>query len=139
MKLQCLLGPEITTAAESGETEIAGITADSRQVQRGWLFAAIPGGKADGVRFVPEAIARGAAAILVGRGRGISVPEHVAVLTAAEPRHALAMLAARLYPAQPETIVAVTGTSARRRQPTSRDSSLLTSGTRRPRLAPLAW
>ena len=113
MKLQCLLGPETTAAAESGETEIAGVTADSRQVQRGWLFAAIPGGKADGARFVPEAIARGAAAILVGRGRGISVPEHVAVLTAAEPRHALALLAARFYPAQPKTIVAVTGTSGK--------------------------
>jgi UDP-N-acetylmuramoyl-L-alanyl-D-glutamate--2,6-diaminopimelate ligase len=113
MKLQCLLGPEMTPAADSGETEIAGVTADSRQVQQGWLFAAIPGGKADGARFVPEAIARGAAAILVGRGREITVPEHVAVLTAAEPRHALAMLAARFYPAQPETIVAVTGTSGK--------------------------
>src|SRR5215471_6059553 len=113
MKLQCLLGPEMTAAAESGETEIAGVTADSRQVQRGWLFAAIPGGKADGARFVPEAISRGAAAILVGRGQGITVPEHVPVLTAAEPRHALAMLAARFYPAQPKTIVAVTGTSGK--------------------------
>jgi len=113
MKLQCLLGPEMAVAAESGETEIAGVTADSRQVRRGWLFAAIAGGKADGARFVPEAIGRGAAAILVGRGAGIAVPEHVPVLTAAEPRHALAMVAARFYPAQPETIVAVTGTSGK--------------------------
>ena len=64
MKLQSLIGPEITAAAASGETEIAGITADSRQVQPGWLFAAMPGAKADGARFVPEAVARGAAAIL---------------------------------------------------------------------------
>jgi len=67
MKLQCLLGPEMTAAAESGEAEIAGVTADSREVQPGWLFAAIPGGKADGAQFVPEALARGAAAILIGR------------------------------------------------------------------------
>src|SRR5215831_19177171 len=113
MKLQCLLGPEMTAAAESGETEIAGVTADSRQVQRGWLFAAIPGDKTDGTHFVPEAISRGAAAVLVGRGQGIMVPEHVPVLTAVEPRHALAMLAARFYPAQPKTIVAVTGTSGK--------------------------
>jgi UDP-N-acetylmuramoyl-L-alanyl-D-glutamate--2,6-diaminopimelate ligase len=113
MKLQCLLGPEMTLAAGSGETEIAGVTADSRQVQQGWLFAAIPGGKADGTRFVSKAIARGAAALLVSRGREIAVPEHVPVLTAAEPRHALAMLAARFYPAQPETILAVTGTSGK--------------------------
>jgi UDP-N-acetylmuramoyl-L-alanyl-D-glutamate--2,6-diaminopimelate ligase len=125
MKLQCLLGPEMTAAADSGETEIAGVTADSRQVQRGWLFAALAGGRADGARFIPEAIARGAAAILVGRGPGITapgdvpeyvpehVPGHVPVLTAAEPRQALAMLAARFYPAQPETIVAITGTSGK--------------------------
>ena len=113
MKLQCLLGPEMTAAAESGEAEIAGVTADSREVQPGWLFAAIPGGKADGAQFVPEALARGAAAILIGRGRKITVPEPVQVLTAAEPRHALAMLAARFYPAQPKTIVAVTGTSGK--------------------------
>ena len=113
MKLQCLLGPETTAAPQSGETEIAGVTADSRQVQRGWLFAAIPGGKADGARFVPEAIARGAAAILIGGGRQIAVPETVRVLTAADPRHALAMLAARFYPAQPEKVLAVTGTSGK--------------------------
>ena len=40
MKLQSLIGPEITSAA-SGDVEIVGITADSRQVQPGWLFAAI--------------------------------------------------------------------------------------------------
>src|SRR5262249_60536289 len=113
MQLQRLLGPEMTASLPSGETEIAGITADSRQVQRGWLFAAIPGAKADGARFVPEAIARGAVAVLVGRGTQISVPAHVAVLTAAEPRRALAMLAARVYPAQPGIILAVTGTSGK--------------------------
>jgi UDP-N-acetylmuramoyl-L-alanyl-D-glutamate--2,6-diaminopimelate ligase len=114
MQLQRLLGPEMTVSAPSGETEIAGITADSRQVQRGWLFAAIPGAKADGARFVPEAVARGAMALLVSRGTAIpAVPAHVPVLRAAEPRHALAMLAARFYPAQPETILAVTGTSGK--------------------------
>ena len=113
MKLKCLLGPELTAAANSGETEIAGITADSREVRAGWLFAAIAGAKADGARYVPEAIARGAAAILLGRGTQIAVPGQVPVLTAAEPRRALAMMAARFYPAQPATVLAVTGTSGK--------------------------
>jgi len=139
MKLQCLLGPEMTAAAESGETEIAGVTADSRQVQRGWLFAAIPGGKTDGTHFVPEAISRGAAAILVGRGQGITVPEHVPVLTAAEPRHALAMLAARFYPAQPKTIVAVTGTSGKTSTADFTRQLFAHLGHKAPRLAPSAW
>src|SRR5581483_6955882 len=113
MKLQSLLGPEITAPAAVADTEINGITADSRKVGPGWLFAALPGSKADGASFVPQAIARGAAAILTGRGVEVAAPEGVAVLSAAEPRHALAMMAARFYPRQPETIVAVTGTSGK--------------------------
>ncbi len=60
MKLQSLAGAE--APAGCGDVEIAGITADSRQVRPGWLFAAMPGSKADGARFVPEALAKGAAA-----------------------------------------------------------------------------
>ena len=113
MKLQSLVGPEITAPAVCGETEIAGITADSRKVGPGWLFAAIPGNKADGARYVPEAIARGAAAILLAEGVPATIPEGVVLLRAAEPRRALALAAARFYGAQPETIVAVTGTSGK--------------------------
>jgi len=113
MKLQTLLGPETMAPPGCGGVEIAGMTADSRAVQPGWLFAALSGSKADGARFVPDAIARGAAAILVAQGTSVSVPNGVPVLTAAEPRRALAVMAARFYPAQPETIVAVTGTSGK--------------------------
>jgi UDP-N-acetylmuramoyl-L-alanyl-D-glutamate--2,6-diaminopimelate ligase len=113
MQLKSLLGPEVTARSASGATEIAGITADSRQVRPGWLFAAMPGAKADGARFVPEAIAKGAAAILLKEGTQVSTPAGIAVLTAAEPRHALAMMAARFYPGQPGIIVAVTGTSGK--------------------------
>ena len=113
MQLRSLLGPEVEAWSGSGETEIVGITADSRQVRPGWLFVAVPGTKTDGAGFVPEAIARGAAAILVGQVAGITVPEHAALLRAAEPRRALALMAARFYPAQPDTIVAVTGTSGK--------------------------
>ena len=113
MQLQSLLGPETTAPCGHGGVEIAGITADSRQVRPGWLFAAIAGSKADGARFVPEAIAKGAAAILIKEGTQVDVAQDVAVLTVPEPRRALAMMAARFYPAQPETIVAVTGTSGK--------------------------
>src|SRR5262245_53630477 len=114
MQLRSLLGPEVTPPAPAdGDVMIAGITADSRQVQPGWLFAAISGTKTDGARFVPEAVARGAAAILVKSGTQVDVPENVPVLAAGEPRKALALMAARFYPAQPETIVAVTGTSGK--------------------------
>ena len=113
MDLKTLIGPELTVCAPPGKTEIAGLTADSREVKPGWLFAAIPGSKADGVRFIPEAVAKGAAAVLVSGDQEISVPGHVAVLRTTEPRHALALLAARFHPDQPAVAVAVTGTSGK--------------------------
>jgi len=113
MQLKSLLGPEVIALAASGEIEVAGITADSRQVRPGWLFAAMPGAKADGARFVPEAVARGAVAILFERGTKVVAPEGVALLSSTAPRHSLARMAARFYPGQPGTIVAVTGTSGK--------------------------
>lgn len=113
MQLQSLVGPEIQAPATSGATEITGITADSRQVRRGWLFVAIAGSKADGARYVPEAIAKGAAAVLLAEDVPAAVPDGVVLLRAAEPRRALALAAARFYGTQPETIVAVTGTSGK--------------------------
>ncbi len=47
--------------------DITGITADSRAVQPGFLFAALAGTKADGARYIADAVAKGAAAILLDR------------------------------------------------------------------------
>ena len=108
-----LTGPETAASPGSGHVEISGLTADSREVQPGWLFAALPGAKADGARFVPDAIAKGAVAILFERGTNLVVPEGVALLSSTAPRHSLAKMAARFYPGQPKTVVAVTGTSGK--------------------------
>jgi UDP-N-acetylmuramoyl-L-alanyl-D-glutamate--2,6-diaminopimelate ligase len=113
MQLQMLTGPETAASPGSGHVEISGLTADSREVQPGWLFAALPGAKADGARFVPDAIAKGAVAILFERGTNLVVPEGVALLSSTAPRHSLAKMAARFYPGQPKTVVAVTGTSGK--------------------------
>ena len=67
MKLQELAGPEIAVPPGFGDVEITGITADSREARPGWLFAALPGAKADGARFIADAIGKGAAAILARR------------------------------------------------------------------------
>ena len=113
MKLHMLAGPEIAVLPEFGAVEIDGITADSREARPGWLFAALPGAKADGARFIADAIGKGATAILTGNGAVIGVPDGVPVLTSPEPRRTLALMAARLTPAQPATTVAVTGTSGK--------------------------
>ena len=113
MNLSILVGPE--TAAPSGcdGIDIAGLTADSREVQPGWLFAALRGSRDDGSRFVADAVAKGAAAILAEQGAQLPVDCGVPLLQSAEPRRALALMAARFYGAQPETVVAVTGTSGK--------------------------
>jgi UDP-N-acetylmuramoyl-L-alanyl-D-glutamate--2,6-diaminopimelate ligase len=113
MKLSMLAGPDVAVPPGCGEIEIAGITADSREVRPGWLFAALAGAKADGAQFIADAVGKGAAAILVRSDAAASVADGAPVLRSPEPRRALALMAARLYPAQPATTVAVTGTSGK--------------------------
>ncbi len=96
-----------------GAIEIGGLAADSRRIAPGDLFAALPGSAADGVRFAGEAVRRGAVAVLAADGAALDLPGDVAVLRSAEPRRALALMAARFYPRQPAHLVAVTGTSGK--------------------------
>ena len=102
-------------ALESGDgaLPVKGIASDSRSVGRGFLFAALPGSTADGAAYVGDAVGRGATAVLAATGVALDLPPQVAVLRAADPRRALALLAARFHPRQPEKIVAVTGTSGK--------------------------
>jgi UDP-N-acetylmuramoyl-L-alanyl-D-glutamate--2,6-diaminopimelate ligase len=95
----------------AGAIDIAGLAADSRAVGRGFLFAALPGTATDGARFVGDAVGRGAVAVLAAKDGRIDTT--VPVIRAEDPRRALALLAARFHPRQPEHLVAVTGTSGK--------------------------
>ena len=99
---------------EAAGLDIAGITADSRRVAPGYLFAALPGSRVDGRHFIGEAVARGAAAVLAPRGTEWppGVPPRP-LLEDAEPRRRLAQLAAMLAGDQPKQVVAVTGTNGK--------------------------
>ncbi len=95
----------------SGEDiEITGLTADSRDVQPGFLFAALPGTRMDGRDFIEAALVKGAGAILAPRG---TPDPGIPLIESDDPRHDLALMAARFYPAQPRSIVAVTGTNGK--------------------------
>ena len=92
------------------DPEIEGVTADSRKVRPGWLFAALPGAKVDGRSFAPRAVELGAAAVLAGREiEGLSAP----LVIAGDPRRAYALAATAFWGAQPKTCVAVTGTNGK--------------------------
>ncbi len=113
MQLSSLLGPETNAPPGCGVLDITGLTADSRKVAPGFLFAALAGTRTDGSRFITDAVGKGAAAILAARTAPLPSSLAVPVVTAEEPRRALALLAARFYARQPETAVAVTGTSGK--------------------------
>ncbi|UPY38194.1 UDP-N-acetylmuramoyl-L-alanyl-D-glutamate--2,6-diaminopimelate ligase [Sediminicoccus sp. KRV36] len=97
-----------------GFPDILGVTADSRAVRPGFLFAALPGARADGMRFVADAVAAGAAAILAPEGADwpAEAPQRPFLRTA-DPRRALALIAAAFHGAQPERVAAITGTNGK--------------------------
>lgn len=95
----------------SGEVEIGGLALDSRVVRAGDLFAAMPGTRTDGRRFLADARSAGAVAVL--GDAGVVAATDLPALVAEEPRAALARVAARFYGRQPATVVAVTGTSGK--------------------------
>lgn len=111
MKLRDLL-PEAATDARLGAIEVAGVTPDSRKVKPGFLFVAIAGAKADGAQFAKQAAAAGAVAV-AAEHRPDALPDAVAFVSVKNARAALALGAARIFPRQPETIAAVTGTSGK--------------------------
>ncbi len=97
-------------ADADGAVEICGLTADSREVKPGFLFAALPGVNMDGRSFIPGAIEKGASAILAPMG---TPDTGLPMVLSENPRHDLALMAARFFEGQPETIVAVTGTNGK--------------------------
>ncbi len=92
--------------------EIRGLSADSREVQPGYLFAALSGVEQDGAAYIGNAIEHGAVAVLTAPH--VKVPNQtIHVVTDNNPRRKLALLAARFYAEQPRWIAAVTGTNGK--------------------------
>ncbi|SDG50548.1 UDP-N-acetylmuramoylalanyl-D-glutamate--2,6-diaminopimelate ligase [Bradyrhizobium sp. Rc2d] len=110
MKLRELLGNDAAIEPAAAALDVSGLALDSRQVRPGDLFFALAGSKTDGARFIDAAVAAGAVAVV-----GDHAPDgsKVPFVTVANPRRALALAAARFFPAQPATIAAVTGTSGK--------------------------
>jgi len=111
MKLKDLLSSDAGLSGEVAALDITGVAADSRHVAPGFVFAALAGAKTDGAKFIAQAVAKGAVAILARPGT--AVPAGVPLLPADEPRRDFAVLAARFHAGQPDVTVAVTGTSGK--------------------------
>src|SRR5919199_1266414 len=90
---------------------VTGLVFDNRAVEPGTLFFCVPGFTRDGHDFAPDAVARGAAALVVQRPLGLGVPEVVV----ADVRAAMAQAAARFCgdPTARLPVVGITGTNGK--------------------------
>jgi UDP-N-acetylmuramoyl-L-alanyl-D-glutamate--2,6-diaminopimelate ligase len=100
-----------TAPAEAGELEITGLAYDNRLVAPGTLFFCVPGFTRDGHEFAPDAIARGAVALVVERPLGLGIPE----VRVASVRAAMAPAAAAFFgdPTAQLQTVGITGTNGK--------------------------
>jgi UDP-N-acetylmuramoyl-L-alanyl-D-glutamate--2,6-diaminopimelate ligase len=104
----------VTNQTVAEGLDISGLTCDSRRVEPGFLFAALPGARADGRAFIGEALRRGAVAVLGPPGTHIDeAGQPVTLLVDDNPRRLFALMAARFFGAQPATVAAVTGTNGK--------------------------
>ena len=96
-----------------GDVEIRAIQTDSRAVQPGDVFIAYPGVAVDSHRFIPDAIARGAVAVVAERH--VEVPMSVARVTVPSGRAAWALMSAAWhgFPSRSFPVVGVTGTDGK--------------------------
>ena len=104
--------PEAAVIPTFASKPVKGLAVDSRAVRPGDVFFAVPGAKADGLGFVTQAFEKGAVLVISEKaapGLAAGAPN----LVVPDVRTALAAASARFYPAQPETVVAVTGTSGK--------------------------
>jgi UDP-N-acetylmuramoyl-L-alanyl-D-glutamate--2,6-diaminopimelate ligase len=93
------------------EVEISGLAYDNRSVTRGTLFFCVPGFKVDGHDFAPDAVERGAVALVCARPLGLGVPEVVVE----DVRASMAEVAARFHgdPTARLRVAGITGTNGK--------------------------
>jgi UDP-N-acetylmuramoyl-L-alanyl-D-glutamate--2,6-diaminopimelate ligase len=102
---------DLLISAPTTATDPKGIGVDSRTIQPGMLYIAIRGSQADGHRFVPDAVARGAAAVMVEAPQQSGVPEIIV-----RDSHQAALALGRAWyghPATSLTLIGVTGTNGK--------------------------
>jgi len=102
----------LTAAGAVADTVVSAVSADSRSVQKGTVFAAIKGDNHDGHDFIPGAIDSGAIAILSEK-KQLKLPKGICHLRSANPRSDYARLCNRFYHGRPGMLVGITGTNGK--------------------------
>lgn len=104
-------GDLLSQVAGDENIAISGVSYDSRAVSAGDLFFCIPGATADGHRFAEDAVARGAAALVVEREVAPAIPQ----VKVSDARRAMGRIAAAFFgsPADDLALLGVTGTNGK--------------------------
>ena len=112
---EVLQGVETALPAVANSLEIRQVACDSRKVRPGALFLALHGAKADGNKFIQDALKRGAVAIVSEEPAPSRIPGGVVWIQIEDARKALAISAANFlgHPANALELVAVTGTNGK--------------------------
>src|SRR5437870_851280 len=112
---EVLQGVETALPTGASSLEIHQVACDSRKVRPGALFFALQGAKADGNKFIQDALKRGAVAIASEEPAPGTLPARVLWIKVREARKALAITAANFlgHPASALQLVAVTGTNGK--------------------------
>ncbi|MBR6888026.1 MAG: UDP-N-acetylmuramoyl-L-alanyl-D-glutamate--2,6-diaminopimelate ligase [Selenomonadaceae bacterium] len=97
-----------------GDVEISGVEHDSRKVETGNLFVCMEGAHVDGHNFIPQAVSRGATAILTTR-KNFTPPENISALVVPDMLNALAVIVPYFYdyPSRKMRVIGVTGTNGK--------------------------
>jgi UDP-N-acetylmuramoyl-L-alanyl-D-glutamate--2,6-diaminopimelate ligase len=105
----------LTDAPLADDPEIRGLTLDSRAVQPGWLFIAVPGARADGRAYLAGAYARGAAAAVYETKDFVSEARYTNAIGVKDLREHVGVIADRFYgaPSRKLQVIGVTGTNGK--------------------------
>lgn len=98
------------------ETDVADIIYDSRKISGGTMFVCMVGAVTDGHQYIPDAVEKGASAIVVERAEAaVQIPDDITVIKVASARYALALMSAAYfdYPAEKLTTIGLTGTKGK--------------------------
>jgi MurE/MurF fusion protein len=114
-----VLKPAVFISPDMCDVKIRGITADSRQVKREYIFVAIPGTEFDGRQFINDAVLKGASAVLMPK-EDLSLyiktfPSAFPVIGVDDPRLSIGLLASAFYenPSKEMSLIAITGTNGK--------------------------
>jgi len=105
-------GIDVRLPPRAEAVDVRSLAVDSRKVGRGALFAALKGVVSDGADFAPQAVSRGAAAVLSDRDLAVAP---AALVVARDPRRAFSQAASRFHgePSKRMRLVGVTGTNGK--------------------------